>query len=150
MKLLAIKVIRILFGDFQDVMNPTLRRLFLGNFLSSLGTGMTLSLLLVYLKDIRGFTTSFGGFLLSFMALISIVFGGPVGWLIDRIGPKKVIIAGLLLEGSAVALWSIVTTRNEAIVVAAMSSLGTLMIWPPQTVLVTRMSEEKDRQRVFG
>ena len=98
-------------------MNPTLRRLFLGNFLSSLGTGMTLSLLLVYLKDIRGFTTSFGGFLLSFMALISIVFGGPVGWLIDRIGPKKVIIAGLLLEGSAVALWSIVTTRNEAIVV---------------------------------
>ena len=101
---MAAKIVRLLFGDFQDVMTPTLRRLFLGNFLSSLGTGMTLALLLVYLKDIRGFTTSFGGFLLSFMALISILFGGPVGWLIDRIGPKKVIIAGLLLEGSAVAL----------------------------------------------
>ena len=147
---MAAKVVRLLFGDFQDVMTPTLRRLFLGNFLSSLGTGMTLALLLVYLKDIRGFTTSFGGFLLSFMALISILFGGPVGWLIDRIGPKKVIIAGLLLEGSAVALWSIVTTRQEAILIAAMSSLGTLMIWPPQTVLITRMSQEKDRQRVFG
>jgi len=84
------------------------------------------------------------------MALISILFGGPVGWLIDRIGPKKVIIAGLLLEGSAVALWSIVTTRQEAILIAAMSSLGTLMIWPPQTVMITRMSQEKDRQRVFG
>jgi len=144
------KILRTLFGDYRDVMNPTLKRLIFGNFLSSLGTGMTLSLLLVYLNSIRGFSTTFGGLLLSYIALISIIFSGPAGWLVDKIGPKKVIIVGLLCEGSAAALWSIVTTRQEAIFVATMSSLGTLMIWPPQTVMVTRISPEEHRQRIYG
>ena len=144
------KILRTLFGDYQEVMTPTLKRLFFGNFLSSLGTGMTLSLLLVYLNSIRGFSTTFGGLLLSYMAVISIVFSGPAGWLVDTIGPRKVIIAGLVCEGSAAALWSIVTTKQEAIIIATMSSLGTLMIWPPQTVMVTRVAPEHLRQRIFG
>ncbi|NDE72300.1 MAG: MFS transporter, partial [Actinobacteria bacterium] len=144
------KILRTLFGDYRDVMNPMLKRLIFGNFLSSLGTGMTLSLLLVYLNSIRGFSTTFGGLLLSYIALISIIFSGPAGWLVDKIGPKKVIIVGLLCEGSAAALWSIVTTGPEAIIVATMSSLGTLMIWPPQTVMVTRISPEEHRQRIYG
>ena len=144
------KILRALFGDYREVMNPTLRRLFLGNFLSSLGTGMTLSLLLVYLDSIRGFSTTFGGLLLSYIALVSIIFSGPAGWLVDKIGPKKVIIVGLLCEGVAAILWSFVTTRPEAIVVATMSSIGTLMIWPPQTVMVTRISPEHQRQRIYG
>lgn len=144
------KILGTLFGDYQSVMTPTLKRLFFGNFLSSLGTGMTLSLLLVYLHSIRGFSTTFGGLLLSLMALISIIFSGPAGWLVDKIGPKKVIIAGLVCEGSAAALWSIVTTKQEAILVATMSSLGTLMIWPPQTVMVTRVAPEEFRQRIYG
>ena len=98
------KVIRSLFGDFREVMNPTLKRLIFGNFMSSLGTGMTLSLLLVYLNSIRGFSTTFGGLLLSYIALVSIIFSGPAGWLVDKIGPKKVIIVGLICEGSAAAL----------------------------------------------
>ena len=144
------KILRTLFGDYREVITPTLRRLFFGNFLSSLGTGMTLSLLLVYLNSIRGFSTTFGGFLLSFIALISIIFTGPAGWLVDKVGPRKVIVAGLVCEGSAAALWSIVTTKQEAVMVAAMSSLGTLMIWPPQNVMISRVAPEQFRQRIFG
>ena len=144
------KVIRSLFGDFREVMNPTLKRLIFGNFMSSLGTGMTLSLLLVYLNSIRGFSTTFGGLLLSYIALVSIIFSGPAGWLVDKIGPKKVIIVGLICEGTAAALWANVTNRPEAILVATMSSIGTLMIWPPQTVMVTRISPEEHRQKIYG
>jgi MFS family permease len=150
MRRIGTRILTTLFGDYSSIMTPTLRRLFFGNFLSSLGTGMTLSLLLVYLETIRGFSTTFGGFLLSYMAVVSIIFSAPAGWLVDKIGPKKVIIVGLLCEGSAAALWSIVATKQEALIVATMSSLGTLMIWPPQTVMVTRVAPEAQRQRIYG
>lgn len=138
------------FGDYSDVITPVLRRLFFGNFMSGLGTGMTLSLLLVYLHDIRGFSNTFGGFVLSYIALVSIIFSGPTGWLVDKYGPKKIIITGLIFEGSGVALWSIVSTKQEAVFVATMSALGTLMIWPPQTVMISRASQEEQRQKVFA
>ena len=138
------------FGDYSDVITPVLRRLFFGNFMSGLGTGMTLSLLLVYLHDIRGFSNTFGGFVLSYIALVSIIFSGPTGWLVDKYGPKKIILTGLIFEGSGVALWSIVSTKQEAVFVATMSALGTLMIWPPQTVMISRASQEEQRQKVFA
>ena len=144
------KILTFVFGDYSDVLTPVLRRLFLGNFMSGLGTGMTLSLLLVYLHDIRGFSNTFGGFVLSYMAVVAILLSGPTGWLVDKYGPKKIIIAGLLFEGTGVALWSIVTTHQQALLVASMSSLGTLMIWPPQTVMISRASPEENRQKVFA
>ena len=144
------KILTFVFGDYSDVLTPVLRRLFFGNFMSGLGTGMTLSLLLVYLHDIRGFSNTFGGFVLSYMAVVAILLSGPTGWLVDKYGPKKIIIAGLLFEGTGVALWSIVTTHHQALLVATMSSLGTLMIWPPQTVMISRASPEDNRQKVFA
>ena len=92
------KILTFVFGDYSDVLTPVLRRLFFGNFMSGLGTGMTLSLLLVYLHDIRGFTNTFGGFVLSYIAIVSIAFSGPTGWLVDKYGPKKIIVTGLLFE----------------------------------------------------
>ena len=144
------KILSFVFGDYSDVLTPVLRRLFFGNFMSGLGTGMTLSLLMVYLHDIRGFSNTFGGFILSYIAMVSIIFSGPTGWLVDKYGPKKIIIAGLLFEGTGIALWSVVTNHQEALVVATMSALGTLMIWPPQTVMISRASPEENRQKVFA
>jgi MFS family permease len=144
------KILTFVFGDYSDVLTPVLRRLFFGNFMSGLGTGMTLSLLLVYLHDIRGFSNTFGGIVLSYMAVVAILLSGPTGWLVDKYGPKKVIIAGLLFEGTGVALWSLVTNHQQALIVATMSSLGTLMIWPPQTVMISRASPEENRQKVFA
>ena len=131
-------------------MSPSLKRLFFGNFMSCIGTGMTLALLLVYLHDIRGFTTAFGGFVLSLMAILSILLSPPTGWLIDRVGPKKVIMFGLSTETVAAILWSVVNTEREAIAVAALSSLGAVMIWPPQTVLITRLTTPETNQRAFA
>jgi MFS family permease len=144
------RILTMVFGDYSDVLTPVLRRLFFGNFMSGLGTGMTLSLLLVYLHDIRGFSNTFGGFVLSYMAIVSIIFSGPVGWLVDKYGPKKIIVIGLIFEGSGVALWSIVSNKEEAVFVATMSAVGTLMIWPPQTVMISRASQEEQRQKVFA
>ena len=136
--------------EFLDVLNPYSRKMILGVMLSATGTGMTLSLLLVYLHDMRGFTNTFGGFLLSFGAAVSLLIGGPVGTLIDHIGPKKVIIFGLIAEAIGTGGWAIVQTHRDAIIVMTIQSIGAAFIWPPMNVMLTRLSEEKDRQKIFG
>jgi len=78
---------------------------------------MTLSLLLVYLHDMRGFTNTFGGLLLAYGSLVSIIASSPMGALVDRIGPKKVIIGGLLLNSAAAFSLSQVQTHFQAVVV---------------------------------
>jgi len=110
--------------EYYAILNPNSKKVVLGVLLSAIGTGMTLSLLLVYLHDMRGFTNTFGGFLLSFGAAVSLLTGGPVGYLIDRIGPKKVIIVGIVAEAIGTGGWAFVQDRRDAIIVMTIQSIG--------------------------
>ena len=82
------------FKEFASILNPKSRKMVVGIALNAVGGGMTLSLLLVYLHDMRGFTNTFGGLLLAYGSLVSIIASTPMGALVDRIGPKKVMIGG--------------------------------------------------------
>ncbi|CAB4923495.1 unannotated protein [freshwater metagenome] len=136
--------------EYYAILNSHSKKMVLGVLLSAIGNGMTLSLLLVYLHDMRGFTNTFGGFLLSFGAAVALTVGGPVGTLIDHIGPKKVIIVGIIAESIGTGGWSLVQTHRDAIVVMSIQSIGAAFIWPPMNVMLTRLTPEKDRQKVFG
>jgi len=104
-----------LFKEFREILNPKSRKIVVGIALNAIGGGMTLSLLLVYLHDMRGFSNTFGGLLLSWGALVSIIASTPMGALVDRIGPKKVMICGLLLNSAAAFSLAFVTTHLHAI-----------------------------------
>ncbi|CAB4977613.1 unannotated protein [freshwater metagenome] len=111
---------------------------------------MTLSLLMVYLHDIRGFTTTFGGLLMAWGAFTGIVGTGPLGALVDRIGPKKVIIPGLIIASLSAFSFSLVTTHAQAFFSMTLFSLGGQCIWPAQMVILTRVTPEEDRSKIFG
>ena len=138
------------FTQYFDLLTPKARRLVLGVGFNAIGGGMTMSLILVYLHDMRGFTTTFGGLLLAWSAFMALLIGGPSGALIDRIGPKKVILTGLLLKISATAAWAFVDNKTMAIIVATASAIGDSTTWPGQTVMLTRMTKPEDRQKIFG
>ena len=138
------------FSQYFDLLTPKARRLVLGIAFNAIGGGMTMSLLLVYLHNMRGFSTTFGGLLLAWSALMALLIGGPSGALIDRIGPKKVILTGLLLKICATASWAFVDNKSIAVVVATMSAIGDSTTWPGQTVMLTRMTKPADRQKIFG
>ena len=112
------------FTQYFDLLSPKARRLVIGVGFNAIGGGMTMSLLLVYLHDMRGFTTTFGGLLLAWSAAMSLIIGGPSGALIDRIAPKKVILTGLFLKICATAAWAFVDNKTTAIIVATLSALG--------------------------
>ena len=92
------------FKEFTSILNPHSRRIVTGISLNAIGGGMTLSLLMVYLHDVRGFSITFGGLLMAWGAFVGILGAGPTGALVDRIGPKKVIVPGLVIA-SLSAFW---------------------------------------------
>ena len=139
-----------LFKEFTVLLNPQSRKLVIGMCLSAIGGGMTLSLLLVYLHDMRGFTNTFGGLLLSYGAIVSIVASTPMGALVDRIGPKKVMIAGLICNSAAAFSLSLVETHFHAILALTFINISAQAVWPSQSVILTRVTPEVDRPKIFG
>ena len=138
------------FKEFTALLNPHSRRIVAGIALSAIGRGMTLSLLMVYLHDMRGFTTSFGGLLLAWGALFGIACTAPLGALVDRIGPKIVMVIGLLISGFSALNFSIVTTHTHAFIAMTLFALGGQCVWPAQSVILTRVTPEEDRPKIFG
>ena len=138
------------FKEFTSLLNPHSRRIVAGIALSAIGRGMTLSLLMVYLHDMRGFTTSFGGLLLAWGALFGIACTAPLGALVDRIGPKIVMVFGLLISGLSALSFSVVTTHTHAFIAMTLFAFGGQCVWPSQSVILTRVTPEEDRPKIFG
>ena len=139
-----------LFKDFREILNPKSRKIVIGIALNAIGGGMTLSLLLVYLHDMRGFSNTFGGLLLSWGAFISIVASTPMGALVDRIGPKKVMIGGLILNSAAAFSLAFVTTHIHAVLALTAINVAGQAVWPSQSVVLTRVTPEEHRQKIFA
>jgi MFS family permease len=134
----------------MDGIPTPVRRVLLGVFLNFLGSGLTMSLLMVYLHDIRGISIATAGFLLAWQAVIGIAMTAPIGYLIDRHGPVRVMVPGILMEAVAVASISWVQTVPQAFVVATLGAICGATIWPSQTTLYSQLTQPKDRERVFA
>jgi len=139
-----------LFTEFTTLLNPQSRKIITGICLNAIGGGMTLSLLLVYLHDMRGFSNTFGGLLLAYGSLVSIVASTPMGALVDRIGPRRVMIGGLIVNSAAAFSLSQVETHLQAIAAITFINIAGQAIWPSQTVILTRVTAEKDRPNIFA
>ena len=139
-----------LLKEFTSILNPKSRKIVIGIALNAIGGGMTLSLLLVYLHDMRGFSNTFGGLLLSWGALVSIIASTPMGALVDRIGPKRVMIGGLIFNSAAAFSLAFVTEHIHAILALTAINIAGQAVWPSQTVVLTRVTPEEDRPKIFA
>ena len=138
------------FKEFASILNPISRKIVLGIALNAIGGGMTLSLLIVYLHEMRGFSITFGGLLLSWGAVVSLAASTPLGALIDRVGPKKVMVVGLLLNSVAAASLAFAVTHIHVIVALTAINVAGQAIWPSQSVVLTRVTPEEHRSKIFG
>ena len=136
--------------EFTAILNPKSRKMVLGIGLNAIGGGMTLSLLLVYLHEMRGFSITFGGLLLSWGAVVSLAASTPLGALIDRVGPKKVMIVGLLLNSVAAASLAFAVTHIHVTLALTVINVAGQAIWPSQSVILTRVTPEEHRSKIFG
>ena len=139
-----------LFGEFTSILNKHSKRMIFGIFINAFGMGMTMSLLLVYFHSIRGFSNTFGGLLLAGEAVVGLAISGPLGAAVDHFGPKKIMIPGLVIASASAASLSLVAQKWQAILVMTFFALGGQSIWPAQMVILTRVTSEENRKKVFG
>jgi MFS family permease len=121
-----------------------------GDALSSIGTGLTLPFLVVYLHRVRGIGLEPAMVALSALALAGFV-GNPVaGSLSDRIGPRDTLIAGLMLSAIGAGSLAMVSTAWESVAAAAGVGLGAAVAWPAQDALLASVVEPSERSAAFA
>jgi MFS family permease len=131
-------------------LDPLVRRIFVGFAFSALGGGLTMPFLYVYLAEVRGIPTTTVGLLFAWMGVLGFA-GSPVGGtLIDRFGPRPIIVSGLCVETLGTVALSQVTGTWGAFLVATFLSIGTLGLYPASTAMLTRLVPEERRQKVYG
>ncbi len=130
--------------------SPLVRRLLVGNGLSALGSGLTMPFLYVYLAQVRGFPGPVVGLVFAWMGLLSFLAAPLGGTLIDRYGPRVIVVAGLIMEAIGVLALARVETQPQGWAVATAICLGTVGLYPATTALLTRMVPEAERERVYG
>jgi len=131
-------------------LSPTARRFLVGVFLNSLGGGLTLPIIVVYLHRIAGLPLTTASLVLSWMAIIGLSVSPISGALVDKYGPRKVIIFSVGIEAISVACWSLVRSTSLAYLVSFFVALGAAGIWSPQTTMMARMVPDEFRQKLFG
>lgn len=133
-----------------DQLTPPARRFLLGTLLNSLGGGLTITVIVVYLHRIAGLPLTTASLVLSWMAIVGLAVGPLFGTLVDKYGPRKVMIFSIALEAVSVASWSLVRSTSMAYLVGFFVTLGAAGIWAPQTTMMARMVPEEFRQNLFG
>ncbi len=131
-------------------MNPVVRRVLFGNALAAIGSGLTLPLLIIYLGQVRGLGTTVGGFVVAYIALVQLLLLPLAGILVDRLGPRPVLMGGLLVQGTGIALLTQVDSVPTAYAAATVISIGSAFTWGPQSALLGRLTTPAERTRIFG
>jgi MFS family permease len=131
-------------------LSPDVRRLVLGNTLSALGTGFTLPFLLIYLTRVRHFPVSTAGYAIATLGLVGLVSVPAMGSLSDRVGPWRVLVGALLVEGAGTAGLAAITRPWHAFVVLAVLGIGGAATWPAQAALIAVLVPPEQRPRVYA
>jgi MFS family permease len=138
------------FGDVRRIAQGPTRTLFLGLLLKSIGSGLTLSLITVYLKEVRHFPVMTATALLAWQAVVTLGVSPVVGTLVDRRGPRPILLAALLIEAASMLAFGWVTTWQQAFVVMSVVAVGGAGIWGPTDALLARLVPSPDRSTAFG
>lgn len=126
------------------------RVLFLGIAFSALGSGMSMPYLFVYLTKVRHLPPTDVGLVLSWMGVVGLACTPLIGTVIDRFGPRPVLVVGLVGEAGAMALVATVHTLLVAWLVATLAAVFTGVTWPASSALLARMVAPAARERAYG
>ncbi len=137
-------------GDIRRIAHGPLRKLFIGQFLNALGSGLTLALLITYLHVVRDLPLQQATLLLAWQALLALAFSPLAGSLVDRVGPRPVLMGAVLVEAVGVFAYGHVTTAMQAFAAMTVVAIGGAGIWGPSSALTARLVAPADRATAFG
>jgi MFS family permease len=112
----------------------------IGGVMNSFGNGIVLPFLVIYLRDVRGFSLGVAGLVVAVAAATQFVGVLVVGSLVDRISPRLILGVGLVLQTVGIGLFPLVRQPWEAFVLIAVEGAGSAGFWPSQSTLIARLA----------
>ena len=129
---------------------PEARRLLVGTLFWAMGTGMTLPFLYIYLHEVRRIDATVVGLVVAWMGVLSLVLAGPSGALMDRFGARRVLLPLYGVGAVGAVSWSLDHAAWQAFVSGTILALAGSSVFAGQNVILTSVTGEDERQRVFG
>src|SRR5262245_7064653 len=126
------------------------RVLLAGVAIDAFGTGLTLPFLVVYLHAVRGLPLEMVGLIVAVPAALALFLLGPVGVLVDRLGPRRVMMTALAAAASGALLLSRAETAPAAFLARSLTGIAAAAFWPANDSLVASVVPSERRQRYFG
>ena len=135
-------------------LNPQLPRdvwiLQAGGLANMFGNGVIGPFLIIYLHNVRGISLGVAGLIVasnSAAALCSVFVAGALS---DRLGPRTVLSASLLVMAVAFVLFPLIRTPWHAFALNALVGAGSGAFWPSQSTLLSSLTSAERRPAAFG
>src|SRR5215468_2154477 len=125
-----------LLGRFDPRLPREVWLLQLGGVMNSFGNGVILPFLVIYLHDVRGFGLGISGLIVSVSAAAQLSAGVLAGPLVDRLGARTVLGAGLVMQSIGIGLLPLVRQPWHGFVLIAIEGAGSAGFWPSQSTLI--------------
>jgi MFS family permease len=88
------------------------------------------SILPIYMQSVLGISTFIIGWTMALQYLGDNLFRSPVGWLIDKVGYRAVMLTGVLLTFASVVIMVTFSHTFWIIVACTLLGIGTSPLWP--------------------
>ena len=112
----------------------------IGGVLNSFGNGIVFPFLAIYLHSVRGFGIATAGIAIAISSASQLVAGVAMGPVIDRLGPRRVLGAGLIVQAAGFGLLPLVREPWQAYALLALEGIGSAAFWPSQSTLISRLT----------
>ena len=128
-----------------------MRYLLAANFVSEVGSGLTLPFLLIYLHEVRHIPLGITGLLIGGTSVVAIPIGPLTGVLVDRFGPRLICAIALLLDAFGTAALVLAHSPLSALPVMLFYGIANGSTWPAWNALFAVMIHDEGlRPRVFA
>ena len=126
------------------------RFVLLGVAIDSLGVGLVLPFLVIYLHEVRDIPLTTVGVLAALPAAVGLALAAPIGVLIDKVGPRPVQMSALGCSASGSLALARADTTTSAVIAMLLMGLGGAAFWPANQALVAAVLPPEQRTRYFG
>ena len=111
---------------------------------------LTLPPLFVFLKPAFGVSYAQLGLVMTVYFAATALVQVPIGMLVDRIGARWVLIAGLMLHGAAVSAAGFISSYPALLVLFALAGIGNAVFHPADFAILSARVREDYQGRAFG
>ncbi|MFB7665944.1 MFS transporter [Kitasatospora sp. NPDC056138] len=134
--------------DFRELPSAA-RQLLFASGVNSLGSGLVLPLLVVYLVQAHGFDVSVATEAVALTSVTAFLGGLVAGWALDVVGRFWTILSAMVVAAAGTCLYALVSAPWQALLAAAVFGLGVggNSVWQ---ALLAEAVEPDQRPVVFG